>query len=258
MDNTQKDHEFMLLNVMKENGERDLKFIHIGYVAERGALGHLAALKAGASDTVGFDKILRLINHISTDGENKNTRQHHGLWKLLDDERENVGVNFPLHKSVCVVHSTANAYKDLCKSVPDIDHLVKKLSGISKFFHSLAQRTTELEQIAKAESLTVRCIPKYFEIRWSEFTAALIDAILYSWRALKFCLNQQVTERRKFLKLLTNKHNILMMCFIADLLFVLKVFQKKLQSDSLIIIGIEVEAKWFQKTIDNLNGRKLL
>ena len=32
VDNTQKDHEFILLNVIKENGERDLKLIGIGYV----------------------------------------------------------------------------------------------------------------------------------------------------------------------------------------------------------------------------------
>ena len=52
MDNMQKDHEYMLLNVIKENGERDLKFIGIGYVTEPGAAGHLAAIKSGASDTV--------------------------------------------------------------------------------------------------------------------------------------------------------------------------------------------------------------
>ena len=127
---------------------------------------------------------------------------------------------------------------------------MKKLSGIAKFFHSSAQRTTELEQIAKTEDLTVRSIPKYFEVRWSQFTAALLDSILYSWRALvNFCMNQSVTERRKFLKLLTNKDNLLMMCFIADLLLVLKVFQKKLQSDSLIIIDIEEEAKSLRRLL---------
>ena len=48
-DYTQKNHEFMLLNVIKENGERDLKSIGIAYVAEGGALGHLVALKASRS-----------------------------------------------------------------------------------------------------------------------------------------------------------------------------------------------------------------
>ena len=41
-----------------------------------------------------------------------------------------------------------------------------------------------------------------------------------------------------------------MMCFVADLLFLLKVFQKKLQRDSLTIVDIEPEAEKFQKNVD--------
>ena len=151
----------------------------------------------------------------------KNVGQHRGLWKLIDDEREETGVTFPLLKSVCAVHSTANAYKDLCKSVPEIDHLVTTMAVIAAFFHASAKQTTDLEKIREREGLTVRRIPKYFEIRWSEFTDALLDAILCSWQALiKFSTEQHDTECRKFLIILTNKDNILMMCFVADLLFV--------------------------------------
>ena len=254
MDKMQKDHEYMLLNIIKENGERKLRIIGIGYVTEPGAIGHLAALAAGASDTVGFDKILKVINHLSTDGENKNVGQHRGLWKFIDDERELTGVTFQLLKSVCAVHSTANAYKDLIKSVPEIDHLVTTMAGIAAFFHSSAKHTTDLEKIGKREGLTVRRIPKYFEIRWSEFTAALLDAILCSSQALiKFSTEQRDTEGRMFLKLLTNKHNILMMCFVADLLFVFKMFQKKLQLSTL-----NKKHKHFKKRINRLNGSSLL
>lgn len=249
----------MLLNMIKKDGKQDLKFIGIGHVTEPGAADHLQVLKTGASDTVGFDKVLKVVSHLSTDGEAKKTGQYNGLWKLLDDEREKLDVNFPLLKSICAVHSTANAYKDLCKSVPEIDHLVKKLSGIATFSHASAKHTTDLEKVGAKEGLTVRRIPKYFEVRWSEFTAALLDAILCSWQALaKFCEEQHDTEGNKFLKLLANKDNILMMCFVADLLFLLKVFQKKLQRDSLIIVDIESEAEKFQKSLDKLGTRSLL
>ena len=76
MDQTQKDNEYMLLNTINKDGKQDLKFIGIGHVTESGAAGHLQALKMGASDTVGFDKVLKLVNyHVSTDGEAKNTGQ---------------------------------------------------------------------------------------------------------------------------------------------------------------------------------------
>ncbi len=56
------------------------------------------------------------------------------------------------------MHSFANAYKDLCKAVPEIDHLVKRLSGIASFFDSSAKRTTDLEKIGGKEGLTIRRI----------------------------------------------------------------------------------------------------
>ena len=157
------------------------------------------------------------------------------------------------------MHSTANAYKDLCKSVPKIDHLVKKLAAISTYFHVSAKRTSELEKVAKVEGLTVRRFPKYFEIRWAEFTIALLDAVLCSWQALiNFNIEQCDAEGKKFLKLLTNKDNLLLMCFVADLLFLINVCQKKLQSDSLTIVDIEPEAERFRERVNKLSTGSLL
>ena len=100
MDKTQKDHQYMLLNVVDENGKPDLKFIGIGHVTDPGAFGHLAALKLGADDTVGFDEVMKVIAHLSTDGENKNVGEHRGLWKLLDDNRRKLDIDTPLIKYV--------------------------------------------------------------------------------------------------------------------------------------------------------------
>ena len=112
-----------------------------------------------------------------------------------DASIEKLDVTFPLLKSICAVHSTPNAYKDLCKIVPEIEHLVKKLSGIATFFHAVAKRTSDLEKVGEKENLTVHRIPKYFEVRWSKFTAALLDAVLCSWQALvKFSEEQHGTE----------------------------------------------------------------
>ena len=100
-----------------------------------------------------------MITYLSTDGENKNVGEHRGLWKLLDDDRRKLVVDTPLLKSVSAVHSTENVYKDVCKSVPEIDHLVKKLAAISTYFHVSAKRASKLEKVAKVEGLTVRRFP---------------------------------------------------------------------------------------------------
>ena len=54
------------------------------------------------------------------------------------------------------------------------------------------------------------------------------------------------------------KINILMICFFADLLFLLKVFQKKPQCDSLTIVDIELQAETFHKSLDMLSTSPLL
>jgi len=48
------------------------------------------------------------------------------------------------------------------------------------------------------------------------------------------------------------------MWFIADLLFILANFQRKLQSDSLTIIDIEPELSKFLKKLDKLHKMELL
>ena len=87
MDKTQKDHQYMLLNVVIENGKRDLKFIGLKHMTKPGATVYLVALKLVANDTVGFGEEMKVINHLSTDGGSKNVGEHRGLWKLLDDDR---------------------------------------------------------------------------------------------------------------------------------------------------------------------------
>ena len=114
--------------------------------------------------------------------------------------KQKLDVTFHLLKSICAVHSAAHTYKDLYKSVPEIEHLVKMLSGIATFFHASAKRTSDLEKVGAKGNLTVHRIPKHFEVRWAEFTAALLDAILCSWQALvKFCEKQHGIEEKRFL-----------------------------------------------------------
>ena len=259
MDRTQKDNEFMLLNVINKHANELLRYVGLGHVKNRGAKGHLEALKEGATDTIGLNKVLTISNHMTTDGENKNVGEYNGLWKLIDDERAKEEASFPLLKSVFAVHSSALAYHDLCKNVSEVDTLIRKVSGISSFFHASAVRTAELEKCAKEQDLNVRRLPKYYEVRWTEFTAGLIDAVLASWRAIMvFCERSEDEQAKGFGKLLSNKDNLMLMCLLGDVLFLLKVLQKKLQGDDITIVDIVPETKKFITKIDKLQQRPIL
>ena len=259
MDRTQKDNQFILMKVVTKSGMEELRYLGLGFVSGRGATGHLDALKEGMKDTIGLSAALSVSNHISTDGENKNVGEHGGLWKLIDDERQRLGIEVPMLKSVCAVHSSALAYKDLCKEVAEVDKMITKLSGISSFFHVSAARTSELENVAKAKSLGLRHFPKLFEVRWSQFTASLIDAVLISWRALMaYCTESDDPQAKNIGKLLSNKDNMQLTCLLGDVLFLLKTFQKRLQSDDITIVDIVPEAKKFLKKLEKLNDKELL
>lgn len=126
--------------------------------------------------------------------------------------------HIPLLKSVCAVHSSALAYKDLCKTVPEILALLSILSGLATFFHTSARRNADLQQLAAKKGLTVRRFLALFEVRWTEFTAALLDYVLASWIALMNYFNTTTETASKFdasrfQKALTNEDNIRLMCF---------------------------------------------
>ena len=152
MDRTQKDYEFLLLKIIDGDGWEETKFLGIGYVSEGGEKGLLSTINEGIKDTVDFEFILSLINHISTNGENKNVGRHKCLWKYLDDGHDAFKIEKPILKSVCVVYSSALAFKNLCKEVHELHVLITKLPEVSSYFHKSARRTTELELLGRNET----------------------------------------------------------------------------------------------------------
>eukprot|EP00795_Rhopilema_esculentum_P004545 gene4545-20797_t len=86
MDRTQKDNEFMLIKTIDKEGEESLRYVGLCFVKGHGAEDHLEALKEGLTDTIGFDKLLQVASHLSTDGENQNVGKHKGLLKLIYNE----------------------------------------------------------------------------------------------------------------------------------------------------------------------------
>jgi len=90
-------------------------------------------------------------------------------------------------------------------------------------------------------------LPKYFEVRWSEFTYKLFYGIIKNWYILVCYFNKKKEEgivQEKsvavgFLKFLTDFNKLKLLCFLTDLGYVYGRFQKQIQSDDTLIFDME-------------------
>ena len=115
-----------------------------------------------------------------------------------------------------LVKKAVKSFKYVCRAVAEVDTITREISAISAYFHGSAACTTDLEEVSKELSFHVRCLPKYFEVRWAEFTASLFDSILYSWRELISYLEKSNEEQAKgFGRRLTKIDNLMLMCFLG-------------------------------------------
>lgn len=118
---------------------------------------------------------------------------------------------------------------------------------------------------AEDNNLEMMVLPRYHEVRWSQFTSQLINAVLVSWRCLVVFFramielnDDHVAESRGYLNFLTTLQNMEMLAFLGDLFFIHSNFQKKLQSNKLNIILLSQYVEDFRIAIDDLKNNPLL
>jgi len=164
------------------NGVEEQYFLGAKQVEQRGAEGILDAIETACINNVDHDVteyIFKNISSIVTDGAAVNIGSKGGIWILVENKWRNNSnkSNVPLIKIWCAVHRSNLAWKDVSSTVVEVFHIVSKLSGISDFFNNSTLRTRELQQLSKENNLQLIRIPKFFQVRWTEFSFSLVNAI---------------------------------------------------------------------------------
>lgn len=80
-----------------------------------------------------------------------------------------------------IAYRSELAWKEVCNSVTEVKNLISEMTAISSHFHKSGIRTRELKDIASRNKFNLVTLPKVFEVRWTEFTKNLLNAILISW-----------------------------------------------------------------------------
>jgi len=263
VDRSQIDKIYVLIKVIDKTGKEDQFFLGAGLVSKRGAQGILDAIEVASINTIGAeatDYVFKNISSIVTDGASVNTGERGGLWTLFKQKYRSLDENsIPLITIWCAAHRSNLAWKDTSNSVSEVQHLVLTLTGLSTFFHTSALRSRELENIAKVNDCKLLRIPKFFQVRWTEFSFSLVNSVLVSWHALVlFFQTSKEKESKGFLKFLTNIDNLRLLCFLADTLLIFSRYQQKIQSDFITILDLTKETEFVVKRLRTLCTNNLL
>lgn len=258
IDRMQIDNIHVLAKVIMENGEDELIFIGFEEPKSKGALGYFEAVQTAVDQLIDWKGTMKLVSSFVTDGANVNTGQKKGLWTLLENERKADEIKVPILKIWCAVHRSALAWEKLNHQVSEVSKIIETCSSISTYFHQSGVRTKELKIIAEKENMNYTQLPKYFDVRWTEFTYNLLVGILKNWRVLVkyFIFNRQNNIKDSnaagFYKILTDINKLKLLCFLADLGYLYTRFQKQIQSDDLLIFDINIRKDGLKKNIEQL------
>ena len=121
----------------------------------------------------------------------------------------------------------------------------------------MSQRYVQ-QSLQKEQDLIVRRLPKYYEVRWTEFTAGLIDR--FSSLEQQYGVLWKVRGRASegFRETVVKQRQFNAYVLTGRRFFLLKVFQKKLQGDDITIVDIVPETKKFIAKTDKLPQRPVL
>lgn len=267
IDCTNIDKIYVLAKIINDQGELETLFLGVAEQTERGALGLLATIKkiVGVHGEHFWKTVLKKMSSFVTDGASVNIGEHKGLWRLIDIEAEGCGANQHIMKIWCAAHRSDLAMKDLNKHVLEVPKLIQMCSNISTFIRRSAVRLAQLKKIAIENDLALTVLPRYFEIRWSEFTSQLVMSTLISWRSLVLFLKKLIDDKDEYaaqasgyLKFLTTYDNVQMLAFLADLFFEHANFQKKAQCDHLNIMSLSQIVQDFQDAIFDMKANNLI
>lgn len=130
---------------------------------------------------------------------------------------------------------------DVSKTDNIIQKTLAEISSISSHFNQSGMRTAELQTIAKEKGLHLSKLPKLFTIRWTEFSATIVNSMLRSWEALMNYFDKNKSDdstANGFYLFLSRINNLRVFAFLADLLHIYSRYQKKLQGDNLTIVTL--------------------
>lgn len=259
VDRFQEDNKHVKCKIVTADGNEEDIFLGFDTAHERKTAGYVGAVKSAVEWCVPWTDIFKKTCCIVTDGENANTGERNSLWASLDKERLQSGNMLPFIKIWCGVHRSDLAFSSVSKTIPEVHTAIQDAVSLATYFHTSGMRTKEMEELAASNGFRVMRIPKYFEVRWTEFTYRLFNSILCSWRAVvKYLQTSKDNSAKGHLSTWTEKTKLNIVCLIADVLLVYSQFQKSIQSNHMTLTGLHQKVEQVKQSLNSMLDKPLL
>lgn len=262
VDRTQVDNIHVMAKIITAEANVELIFIGFEEPESKGAGGYYNAIKKCIERFMPWTDFHKICSSIVTDGASINTGSKNGLWSMFNVDKQND--KCPLIKIWCAVHRSALAWENMTSNVIEIKKIIELCSSISTYFHRSGLRSKELQQIANDNNISFIRLPKYYEVRWTEFTYGLLYAILINWRILVHYFLKQIQDKTDqericagYLKFLTDFDKLKLLCLVTDLGYLYSRFQKLIQGDNILMFDIEDQLNLLKNRIGLLQKSAL-
>jgi len=144
-----------------------------------------------------------------------------------------------LMKIWCMVHRTNLVWQSVSHTVPELNFVFQQLTGLCSYFHSSGLHTPGLRSVAADNNLQLLNLPGIFEVRWTQFTADLLNSVLISWHALVLFFQSSAEKTAKRYLNFLCFDNLKLLAVLADVLIAFSRCENILQSDSTTIVDID-------------------
>jgi len=143
-----------LSNIVNKDATVSSNFIGLQIPAAGKSLGYFECVKSVVRNVWNWDRCLALTSSLVTDGEPLNTGSEQGLWtRFVEEVRKSPSRKQPIIRIHCVPHRFNLAWKDTRKESSMIADIVSLAKSLSSHFHTSADRTQKMRNIATLNNL---------------------------------------------------------------------------------------------------------
>lgn len=246
---------YVMAHIISDKCTTSTFFIWFGVPEVGRAEGYFECVKTIVSKIMPFDEFFELITSVATDGEPLNIGHLNGLHAKLKMERQRSNSRKPLHLLWCVAHRINLAWKSV-SSNRIINKNVQFCRQLPAHFNTSAVRLNELKKTARDNQLSPPLrYPPFLAIRWTEFVSNLFNVVLRNWRAA--CHYFVKSNKKSFLDVWLYHDTIHFIFFLADILSLVKIFQKSCQSDSICITDVLPLRAKFIESLESCRSKPL-